>query len=142
MSDTDGRESGIPVLDAAYLIDSRNVPRYREALRHPDFEAEAVVVPMQAAIECAAGSLDPLAVFREIESAFVLRPLDGDIAREAARMAADALVRGRFPGWADVQIAATARYEGMCVLSRNVRDFRDALGVPTWDYTSEPAPPR
>lgn len=118
------------------------MPRYRDALRHPDFEAEAVVVPMQAAIECAASSVDPLAVFREIESAFVLRPLDGDIAREAARMASDALMRGRFPGWADVQIAATARYEGMCVLSRNVRDFRDALGVPTWDYASEPAPPR
>lgn len=132
----------MPVLDTSFLIDASHDATLREVLQHPDFESEALLVPAQVALEFAFGTDDSAVALREISEAFVLRPFDVDVLRDAVALARDAARRGRRPRWPDVQIAATARYEGMCVLSTNVRDFREALGVPTWDYANEPAPPR
>ena len=55
--------------------------------------------------------------------------VDMMIAREAGRMEDAAIARGRSPGLADVLIAATARLNGLSVLTANVRHF-EILEVP------------
>jgi predicted nucleic acid-binding protein len=138
-----GRGDVMPVLDTTFLIDARRHPRkFARVIERIAEEDEAHVVPMQSAVEFAAGTRDRHEAFRELEESFTLRPFDEDIAREAARLAREAYGAGVFPGWADVQIAATATYEGMYVVTRNVKHVRDALGVRAWDYVNEDAPPQ
>lgn len=63
-----------------------------------------------------------------LRQGFWIVPCDEEIALEAARLARTAHQEGRFPGWADVQIAATARHLGMPVVTRNPKHF-EPLGV-------------
>lgn len=132
----------MPVLDTSLLIGTRKRPDEMQAvLRRLASEDEAMLVPMQTAMEYAAGTADPAVSLRSLSESFVLRPFDADVALEAARLARAAFRRGVFPGWGDVQVAATASHEGMYVVTGNVRHFRDALGVRAWDYVNEPEPP-
>ncbi len=132
----------MPVLDTTFLIDARRNPgALRSVSARAEAEGEALLIPAQAAIEFAAGTPDPYASLRRITESFVFRPVDEDIARMTAVLARSAMARGSFPGWPDTIIAATAVHEGMYVVTRNVRHFRDALRVRAWDYATEPSPP-
>jgi predicted nucleic acid-binding protein len=132
----------VPVLDAAFLIDVRRSKHgAREALERMASEPEAIIVPMQAAIEYAMGLQDLAQGFRELAESFEVVEVDEPIAREAARIAQDAIRAGKFPGWGDIQVAATARHRGMWIASTNVRHLRDALGARVWDYRKESDPP-
>lgn len=62
--------------------------------------------------------------------------IDTAIAMEAGRMEDAAIARGRSPGLADVLIAATARLNGLSVLTANVRHFA-VLDVPYLNPFSE-----
>lgn len=124
----------MPALDATVLIDAdRNDPSLRKQIEVSVQEEEALVVPIQAAIEYCTGRKDPAAGMRKLRGSFWVVICDEEIALEASRLAQQAIGKGRFPGWSEVQIAATARMLGMSVLTRNVRHYED-LGVPTRTY--------
>ena len=132
----------MPVLDTTVLIDMRRRPAKMEPLlrRVADMPEDAIV-PMQVALEFAAGEKDPEAAITTLEEDFLLKPFDDAIARRAASIAAAAIRKGKLPGWGDVQIAATALHEGTVVMTRNPRHLSDALGARVWDYSREPEPP-
>lgn len=66
-------------------------------------------------------------------------PVDTAIAREAGKLEDAALARGFNPGLADILIAATARLNGLSVLTANVRHFA-VLDVPYLDPFAETGP--
>ena len=133
----------MPVLDTTFLIDLQREPRRTapllEALVARD---EVLFVPMQAAVEYCAGRKEPAKAFHDLGLSFTLLPFDDEMARHATDLARQALLAGKLPGWADVQIAAAARAHGTFVVTRNARHFRDGLDVPVWDYRAEAEPPR
>lgn len=59
-------------------------------------------------------------------------PFDADVARSAGAMADRAVAIGRHPGFADVGIAATAKAQGLVVLTCNGKHF-EPLGISTVD---------
>lgn len=119
----------MPVIDTTLLVQAERLPeqtqQFVEDLIHED---EPLLVPLQVAIEYASGRTDPAEALRKLRSAFALVPCGPEIGLEAARMAREARLRGVFPGWGDIQIAATAHHEGMAVVTKNGRHF-EALGV-------------
>jgi predicted nucleic acid-binding protein len=123
----------MPVLDATFLIDLERDPGRLQDLVRTLVADEDLVVPAQAAIEFACGTSDPAETLRKLREGFSFLPLDGEIALEAARLAKEASRDGVFPGWPDIQIAATARHLGMAILSRNARHFH-ALGIEVVGY--------
>lgn len=124
----------MPVLDATVLIDAdRRGTRAATIVREMHDQGEDAVVPVQAAIEYCSGRADPAAGMRALRDSFWIVPCDEPIALEAARLARAAWDAGRFPGWADVQVAATAKHLGMAVLTRNPKHF-EALGLAVLTY--------
>jgi predicted nucleic acid-binding protein len=59
-------------------------------------------------------------------------PIDAATARLAGMLSDLAWARGQAPGFADIAIAATAKYHGLTILTRNRRHF-EPLGVPVID---------
>lgn len=59
-------------------------------------------------------------------------PLDTVAARRAGQIADAAVAAGRYPGFADVAVAAIAAANTLVILTRNVRHFA-GLGVPLID---------
>jgi len=59
-------------------------------------------------------------------------PLDTAAARRAGQIADAAVAAGRYPGFADVAVAAIAAANTLVILTRNVRHFAE-LGVPLID---------
>lgn len=124
----------MPALDSTVLIDAdRNDPRLRDRIKQYVEKEDPLIVPIQAAIEYSTGRKDPAEGLRRLRQSFWVVECDPEIALEAARLAKHAIQNGRFPGWADVQIAATARILGVGVLTRNIRHFED-LDVHTETY--------
>lgn len=123
------RVTSLPVIDATALINIERRPDafagFIAALRA---DGEPLVVPIQAAIEFSSGMTDPAEAMRKVRQAFTVVPMGPDIALEAARIAKHAHRTGTFPGWADIQIAATALHEGMAVVSNNRSHF-EPLGL-------------
>lgn len=114
----------MPVLDTTFLISGDRRPTRIEGFLIQLLEAgEPLLVPVQAAIEFAAGKADPAAAYRQVRDAFTLVPCGPEIGLEAARLAREGAARGDFPGWADIQIAATASHEGMAIVTNNPKHF-------------------
>lgn len=133
----------MPVLDTTFLIDLQREPkRMAPVLERLAAEEETLLVPLQVAVEYCAGVKEPAKAFHDLRLAFTLVPFDDEVAREAMDLAQRALLARRLPGWADIQIAATALVHGTYVVTRNARDFRDALGVGVWSYREAADPPR
>ena len=132
----------MPVLDTTVLIDVRRRPTKMEPIlrRVADMPEEAIV-PMQVALEFAAGEKDPDAALTTLAEDFVVKPFDEAVARRAAAIAAAAFRKGKFPGWGDAQIAATALHAGVVVMTRNPRHLSDAFGARVWDYSRDDEPP-
>jgi predicted nucleic acid-binding protein len=132
----------VPVLDTTFLIDlKRGLPAALAALEHLERGGEPLVVPMQAAIEYAAGITAPPEAFAELSEAFDLSAMNEAAALVAAELAQRALDLGNFPGWADIQIAADAHRRETYLVTADARGFR-TLGVRVWAYRQEPEPPR
>ncbi len=126
----------MPVLDSTFLVDlDREPERHRSWLETQVEEQEDLVVPAQAAIEFASGEHDPAAALRDLQASFWIVPVDERIQLEAARLARKAFEDGIFPGWADLQIAATASYLGMSIATRNRKHF-EPLGLTVNLYRS------
>lgn len=125
----------VVVLDTTTLVDAdRNGLPVQRMVEEHLAQGDDIVVPIQVAIEYCAGRHDPAAGLTALRESFWIVPCDEEIGLEAARLAREAFSGGRFPGWADVQIAATARYLGMPILTRNRLHF-DGLGVEVLEYT-------
>lgn len=119
----------MPVFDSTFLIALEREPgRMRPLLSGLMEGDEDLVVPATVAGEVATGADDPAEAVRKIMEAFAFAPMGPDIAVEVGRLAQQALRAGRFPGWSDIQVAATARHEGMAVVTANGKHF-EALGV-------------
>lgn len=124
----------MPVLDATFLIDlDRDPERHRVFLRELAEGSEELVVPVQAAIEFTAGLKDPAEGLRKVLTRFTLAPADEAVALEAARLAKASFMEGSFPGWPDIQVAATARRLGMSVVTSNRAHF-EPLGIEVVPY--------
>lgn len=130
------------VIDTSFLIAGQRSPRRIAPKAQQLVEmGETLLVPAQAAIEFASGAEDPDRALDEIERSFTLRPVDRAIVPAAARIDRESRARRKHPGAGDIQIAATAIAERTFVVTSNARHFRDALGVPVWDYERDPEPP-
>lgn len=113
------------VLDSTFLVDlSRSVPAATGLLRDLVARARPLRVPTAVLMEVAAGTPDPEEAARAIAESFLVQSFDEETAGVAAQLGHDALRVGRFPGWIDVIIAATAVRHGEELVSRNVRHFR------------------
>jgi predicted nucleic acid-binding protein len=113
------------VLDSTFLVDlSRSVPAATELLRDLVARGRPLRVPTAVLMEVAAGTPDPDAAARAIAESFLVQSFDEEIAGVAAKLGHDAFRAGRFPGWIDVIIAATAVRHGEELVSRDVRHFR------------------
>lgn len=131
----------MPVLDTSFLVDlEKRRPAALEAYEAMLAEGDPLLVPAEVALEFATGLQDEVAALHHIEGAFVLVPFGRVQILEAAKLARATLRAGRFPGWADVQVASLAVLESTYVVSSNKRHF-EALGVPCWDPRAEPDPP-
>lgn len=69
------------------------------------------------------------ALLAELEQALIVLPYDAAAARWHARERARLSRAGQSPPFVDGQIAAIAAVHGLCVVTRNVRDFRRFRGV-------------
>jgi predicted nucleic acid-binding protein len=85
-------------------------------------------------MEVAAGTPNPEDAAREIGESFLVENFDEQIATIAAKVGHEALRTGRFPGWIDIIIAATALRFGEELLSRNERHFRRVRDLQTITY--------
>ncbi|MDR3518473.1 MAG: type II toxin-antitoxin system VapC family toxin [Azospirillaceae bacterium] len=66
-------------------------------------------------------------------------PFDTAAARVAGMLSDRARAQGKAPGFADIAIAATAKYHGLTILTRNLRHFKP-LDVPALDpFTALPS---
>jgi predicted nucleic acid-binding protein len=72
----------------------------------------------------------------EMELVDFILPVDRGVARSAARLRHVAERAGRRLHLADALIAATAAERGLCLVTRNLRDF-DVTGVPLLDPFAE-----
>jgi len=119
----------MPVLDTTFLISGdRKAPEASAYLEGLVAEGEPLMLPAQVAIEYASGKQDPAEAMRKLREAYTFIPCGPDIALEAARLAQWARSKGLFPSWSDIQIAATARHEGMAIVTNNARHFQ-GLGI-------------
>lgn len=124
----------LPVLDTSALVDlDRSDNRVAEILAKSVDADEEIIVPVQTAIEYCAGRFDPAQGMRALHASFWVVACDDDIALTASRLARKAQSAGNFPGWADLQIAATAKQAGMPVVTRNAKHFRP-LGIQVIDH--------
>jgi len=80
-------------------------------------------------MEVAAGTPDPDEAAKEIAESFLVVGFDHETAKVAARLGHDLLGRGRFPGWTDIIIAATALRYDEELISRDERHFRRVRGL-------------
>lgn len=125
----------MPVLDTTFLIDAeRGSERIRDLMSLLAKSGESLCVPGQAFIEYAAGLADPAIGLRRLGVSFEFIVFDETIALEAARLAHHAFTKGLIPGWADIQVAATAKHLGMAIVTRNPRQF-EPLGVRVEPYS-------
>ncbi|MGQ0535361.1 MAG: type II toxin-antitoxin system VapC family toxin [Methanobacteriota archaeon] len=131
----------MPVVDATFLVDlERGLPAATAVLERLASGPDRLVVPAQAAAEFATGQEDAVAALADLESMFEIVPFGRPELCECARLAREALGRGSSPGWADLQVAATAVLESMPVLTADAPAFR-ALGCAVWDYRNDAEPP-
>ena len=113
------------VLDTTFLVDlSRSREEAVRTLRDLVGRGRPLRVPTAVLMEVAAGTPDPQESARAIAESFLLEGLDVTTAVIAARIGRDLLRSGRFPGWIDIAIAATALRFGEELVSRNERHFR------------------
>lgn len=87
-----------------------------------------------AIVEVASGTADPDTAIRAIQDSFIPVPFDLETAGVAAGIGRDLLRAGRFPGWIDIVIAATALRFGEELVSRNERHFRRIRGLALVTY--------
>lgn len=131
----------MPVLDTSLLIDlQRGEPAAEAALRSLAAERVSLFVPAQVALEYLSGLEEEIVGLHMLQSSYDVVAFAGEHVLEGARLARDARLRGVFPGWPDVQIAALARLEDTYVVTSNPRHFA-ALGCAVWDPRSGAPPP-
>ncbi|HEV8595948.1 MAG TPA: PIN domain-containing protein [Thermoplasmata archaeon] len=123
------------VLDSTFLVDlSRSVPSAVRVLQGLVARGRPLRVPTSVLMEVAAGTPNPEDAAREIGESFLVENFDEQIATIAAKVGHEALRTGRFPGWIDIIIAATALRFGEELLSRNERHFRRVRDLQTITY--------
>lgn len=131
----------MPVIDTSFLIDlQRGHPSADEALEKLAALREPMIVTSQVATEYLSGVEERPISLHMIEASFRLSFPTREHVLEAARIAREALDRGEFPGWDDLDTATAAHLEATFVVTANPRHFL-ALGCRVWDYRNEAEPP-
>lgn len=130
----------MPILDASFLIDvERGVPRATQILQAMVDAEEELLVPGQVAIEFASGRDSPPTALKRLVRAFVILDLDLATIQAAAEIGRASRASGTFAGWADTQIAASAKTHATWVLTADGRDFA-RMRVDHWDYRTGDGP--
>ncbi|MBI4417016.1 MAG: PIN domain-containing protein [Euryarchaeota archaeon] len=123
------------VLDSTFLVDlSRSAPSAVRLLRDLVGRGRPLRVPTVVLMEVAAGTPDPGRAAQDIAASFLVESFDEETAGIAARVGREALRTGRFPGWIDVIIGATALRHGEELISRNERHFRRVRNLSVVTY--------
>jgi len=118
------------VLDSTFLIDLlRGVEAAGTRLNELVGQRRPLRVPAMVLLEVAGGAQRPDEAAQRIAAAFLIPPVDEQIAREGARIGSALIRKGRFPGWTDIAIAATAIHFDEELVSRNERHFRNVAGL-------------
>lgn len=134
----------MPVLDTTYLIDLKRQPdrvqHVTDRLARELREGGSVLLPVQAAIEYAAGETDSNEALTALAASYEIRTVDEAVARTAAAAARRLVAERRPVPWSDLAIAAIALHEGTYVVTRNRRHLHDDLGARVWDYAREREP--
>lgn len=118
------------ILDTTFLIDlGRGHAGARQRFDAMVANGETLVVPAVALVEYLAGFEDDAATLDSLSSACRLLDFTVDDARRASRIVRRGFETGRFPGWNDAFIGASARRLGMSVVTRNPRHFPEVETV-------------
>jgi predicted nucleic acid-binding protein len=131
----------MPVLDTTLLIGlERRLPVALRALERARQDGH-LLAPAHAVLEYLSGMDNALAELHHLRDAFEVVHTDDSQVLRGAELRAQARRAGRDrPHWGDIHIAAVASLEGTYVVTTNKRHFAQ-LGVPAWNYESEPEPP-
>lgn len=125
------------VLDTTFLVDLQHGEDAAQAALHVlADQPERHLVPAQAAVEYLTGMDDTVAGLNDIQRSFELAPFVSEHVLEAARIAEDTLNEGDFPGWADLQVGATAVLTGSELVTADPEAFVP-FGCEVWDYRNE-----
>ena len=115
----------LTVLDSTFLVDlSRSTAEAVAMLRDLVGRGRPLRVPTPVVVEVAAGTADPDEARQAIAESFLIASVDEETAGVAARLGHELLRAGRFPGWMDIMIAATALRYDEELISRDARHFR------------------
>ncbi len=125
------------VLDASFLIDLEHGHDGALAAFHAMVEDQMPMrIPAQAAAEYIAGFEDPVANLNDLEQTYEVVAQDRARILETARLARASISTGDFPGWTDVQIAASAVLGNEPIATADSGDFTP-FGCDVWDYRNE-----
>jgi hypothetical protein len=118
-------------VELATWMDERSPELYLSAVSIAEIEAGITGLRRRRATRRANDLEDWLEALLHLYAARVLT-FDIAVARIAGRLTDYARGKGHAPGFADVAIAATARYHDLTILTRNIRHC-ELLGVPFLD---------
>lgn len=118
------------VLDTSFLIDfEHGLPSALRQLEALEAAKEPLLVPALVALEFAGGSKEPRRVWEALRRAYTILDFTASTAERASLMAGLALREGRFPGWSDIQVAATALEHDEILVSGDTAGFGTIPGL-------------
>jgi predicted nucleic acid-binding protein len=120
----------VAVLDANFLIDlDRGTQGAGRVLQRMQAEGSPLFVPASAALEFSVGARDPALAWARVRDAFTVVSFTDDLAEEATPYAARLRSKGRWPGWPDFLVAATAWTYDEPLVSSDARAFETLPGI-------------
>jgi predicted nucleic acid-binding protein len=123
------------VLDSSFLADVDNkVEAAIRKMRDLVNAGEPLNVPAIVAVEFATGASKPELVWAGLRESYRIIDFTDFIGERASALAQQSFRRGTFPGWSDVQVAATASVLEQEIITRDARALRAFEGVRASSY--------
>lgn len=118
------------VVDATFPIDlQHHDPSALGLARAFEDRAEPLYIPSVTAVEVALGSPDPEVAWADLRDNFTVVSFTDDLAEESVPLARRLRRAGRWPGWPDFIVAATALAYGETLVSADHMAYRGIPGL-------------
>lgn len=118
------------VLDASFVVDlDKRHPRAVEVARELAGRGEDLYLPAIAAMEVAVVATDPGLAWARLRDAYTVVSFTDELVEETTGLAARLRKEGRWPGWPDFLVAATAVAYHELLVSEDRKAFRDFPGL-------------